>query len=120
MQLSIFAEGKRLEKLSKLGDVLEQLNAIINWLIFTPILDAAIPRIKSEKGGRPPFDNLLMFKVLVIKRLYNLSYDQTEYQINDRISFPAYRLRESGYASCLCRKIQAWVRFFAPLNKQAR
>ena len=28
-----------------------------------------------------------MFKVLIIKRLYNLSHDQTEYQINDRISF---------------------------------
>ena len=28
-----------------------------------------------------------MFKVLLIKRLYNLSYEQTEYQINDRISF---------------------------------
>ena len=87
MQLSIFAEEKRLKKLSKLGDVLEQLNAIVNWLIFIPILDAAIPREKSEKGGRPPFNNLLMFKVLVIKRLYNLSYDQTEYQINDRMSF---------------------------------
>jgi IS5 family transposase len=87
MQLSIFAEAKRLKKLSKLGDVIEHLNAIINWLIFIPILDAAIPRIKSEKGGRPPFSNLLMFKVLVVKRLYNLSYDQTEYQINDRMSF---------------------------------
>jgi IS5 family transposase len=41
----------------------------------------------NPKGGRPPFDNLFMFKVLVIKRLYNLSHDQTEYQINDRISF---------------------------------
>ena len=32
-------------------------------------------------------DNLLMFKTLVIKRLYNLSHEQTEYQINDRMSF---------------------------------
>ena len=87
MQYSFFDKTKRLDKISKLGDVLEQLNAIVNWYIFIPILDKAIPRVKSEKGGRPPFDNLLMFKILVIKRLYNLSYDQTEYQINDRISF---------------------------------
>jgi IS5 family transposase len=87
MQLSIFAEGRRLSKITKLGDVLEQVNTIINWQIFVAILDAAIPRIKSEKGGRPPYDNLLMFKILVIKRLYNLSYDQTEFQINDRMSF---------------------------------
>jgi IS5 family transposase len=87
MQYSFFDKGDRLKKISKLGDSLEQLNAIVNWHIFTPILDVAIPRIKSEKGGRPPISNLLMFKILVIKRLYNLSHDQTEYQINDRISF---------------------------------
>jgi IS5 family transposase len=77
----------RLEKITRLGDPLAQLNAIVNWRIFAPVLDKAIPRIVSEKGGRPPFCNLLMFKILVIKRLYNLSHDQTEYQINDRISF---------------------------------
>lgn len=87
MQYTFFDKTKRLEKLTKLGDVLEQLNAVVNWHIFTPVLNSAIPREKSEKGGRPPLDNLLMFKVLLIKRLYNLSYEQTEYQINDRISF---------------------------------
>jgi IS5 family transposase len=87
MQFSFFDESKRLEKLTKMGDVLEQLSHIVNWIIFVPILDAAIPREKNPAGGRPPLNNLLMFKVLIIKRLYNLSLDQTEYQINDRISF---------------------------------
>lgn len=70
-----------------MGDVLEQLNAIVNWEIFMPVLNTAIPRQSSKKGGRPPFSNLLMLKILIIKRMYHLSYDQTEYQINDRISF---------------------------------
>lgn len=87
MQYSMFDESDRLERITKLGDILEWLNEIINWQIFVSVLDKAIPRQKSEKGGRPPFDNLLMFKILVIKRLYNLSFDQTEFQINDRISF---------------------------------
>lgn len=87
MQYSFFDEGSRMEKLSELGDTLEQLNAIVSWGIFTPVLARAIPRTDNGKGGRPPMDNLLMFKTLVIKRLYNLSLDQTEYQINDRISF---------------------------------
>lgn len=87
MQFSFFHESKRHEKLTKLGDVLQLLNSIVNWSIFRPILDKAIPREKNPKGGRPPLDNLLMFKVLVIKRLYNLSHDQTEFQINDRITF---------------------------------
>ncbi len=87
MQYSFFDEEKRIEKLAKLGDTLQQLDAIINWSGFIPALDRAIPRIESSKGGRPPYKNLSMFKVLLIKRLYNLSFDQTEYQINDRISF---------------------------------
>ncbi len=87
MQHTFFDEEKCLSKLTKLGDTLEQLNAIVNWHAFRPVLDEAIPREKNPKGGRPPKDNMLMFKVLVIKRLYNLSHDQTEYQINDRLSF---------------------------------
>jgi len=87
MQYSFFDQTKRLAKISKLGDVLEQLNAIVRWHIFNPVLEKAIVRTKSSKGGRPPFELLLMFKILIIKRLYNLSYDQCEYQINDRISF---------------------------------
>lgn len=87
MQYSFFDEEKRLKKITKLGDTLEQLNTIVNWDIFVPVLNTAIPRPTYEKGGRPPFSNLLMLKILIIKRMYNLSHDQTEYQINDRISF---------------------------------
>ena len=39
------------------------------------------------KGGRPPFDKLLMFKILILQRYFNLSDDQTEFQIKDRLSF---------------------------------
>ena len=87
MQYTFFDKEKCLTKITKLGDTLEQLNNLVNWHIFSPVLDEAIPREKSTKGGRPPMDNLLMFKVMIIKRLYNLSFDQTEFQINDRISF---------------------------------
>jgi IS5 family transposase len=87
MQFSFFNEAARLEKITKLGDPLDQLNRIVDWQRFRPVLDEAIPREKSEKGGRPPMDNLLMFKTLVIKRLYNLSHGQTEFQVNDRMSF---------------------------------
>ena len=52
-----------------------------------PILNKVFRHIDNGKGGRPPYSSLLMFKILLLKRLYNLSYDQTEYQINDRISF---------------------------------
>ncbi len=44
-------------------------------------------RSKGTKGSRPHFDAILMFKTLVLQALYDLSDDQTEYQIRDRLSF---------------------------------
>ena len=87
MQIGLFDEENRLEKLSHLGDALVRLNKVMNWEIFRPILENALNRKNNRAGGRPPYDAVFMFKILVLKRLYNLSDDQTEYQINDRISF---------------------------------
>lgn len=42
---------------------------------------------KETFGERPPFDAVLIFKILVLQALYNLSDDQTEYQIRNRLSF---------------------------------
>jgi IS5 family transposase len=38
-------------------------------------------------SGPKPYDPLLMFKILVLQRYYNLSDGQIEYQILDRLSF---------------------------------
>lgn len=84
--ISLFDEEKRLEKISSLGDNLEKLNKIINWEIFRDKITKVFYR--ENKGvGRPPFDYILMFKILILQRLFNLSDDQTEYQILDRSSF---------------------------------
>ena len=90
MQIGFFSEEQRLNKLSKLGDSLEKLNAVIDWELFRPILSKGMEATKAERkgpGGRPPYDCVLMFKILVLARLFNLSDDQAEYQINDRMSF---------------------------------
>ena len=55
------------------------------WEPFRPELNAA--RKNGDKGGRPAYDVVLMFKVLVLQALYNLPDEQTEYQILDRLSF---------------------------------
>lgn len=85
--LNMFAEDNRLEKLSKLGDHLEKLNASIDWGIFVKPLKDVLQTESKGRGGRPPYDYVLMFKILILQRIYNLSDDQTEYQINDRMSF---------------------------------
>lgn len=87
MQLSIFDETKRKKKLTKMGDVLQQINEVADWNAFRGVLDSVFPKKDKPNDDRQTYDSLLMFKILIIKRLYNLSLDQTEFQINDRISF---------------------------------
>jgi IS5 family transposase len=83
----LFDEHFRLEKISKIKDPLEQLNQFIRWEDFRPIIDKAFPVTDPSVGGRPSFDRVMMFKVLVLQRMYNLSDDSTELQILDRLSF---------------------------------
>ena len=83
----LFEDQFRQEKISNMNDSLEQLNHFIRWEDFRPIIDKAFPVTDPSLGGRPPYDRVLMFKVLVLQRMYNLSDDNTEYQILDRHSF---------------------------------
>ena len=87
-QRSFFDEEDRMKKISKIGDPLELLNKVIDWEMFRSTLNKAVVRKENtRKGGRPSYDVVMMFKILVLIRLYNLSDDQAEYQINDRRSF---------------------------------
>lgn len=89
MQINLFAEETQLERLSQLGDSLERLK-IIDFESFRPTLTDGLKKERKSQAGRPPFDSVMMFKVLVLQRLFNLSDDQTEYQITDRISFQRF------------------------------
>lgn len=86
-QPGFFDIEDRYAALSRAGDPLEGLRTMIPWESFRKHLKKALARKDRSAGGRPPFDDVLMFKVLVLQALYNLSDDQTEYQIRDRLSF---------------------------------
>jgi hypothetical protein len=73
--------------LSTAGDPLERLLRVVDFEVFRADLEAALSRSDRARGGRPPYDVVLMFKVLVLQTLYTLSDDQTEYQLKDRLSF---------------------------------
>lgn len=82
-----FDEQFRLEKLTEQKDPLVKLLQEINWEQFRRILTNAFEKEENGIGGRPPFDYVMMFKILVLQRYYNLSDEQMQYQILDRLSF---------------------------------
>ena len=86
-QLGFFDLEDRLAALSAAGDPLERLCSAVDFEIFRPALLRALRRSDRGKCGRPPYDPVLMFKVLVLQALYGLSDAQAEYQIRDRLSF---------------------------------
>jgi IS5 family transposase len=86
-QPGFFDGDERLKALSAAGDPLERLARVIDFELFRSDLEAALSRSDRSKGGRPPYDAVLMFRVLVLQTLYTLSDDQTEYQLKDRLSF---------------------------------
>jgi IS5 family transposase len=83
----LFDEAMRLEKLSKQGDSLVLLKKKIQWEQFRTILESVLIKEAKGPGGREPFDYIMMFKILILQRYYNLSDDQMEYQILDRMTF---------------------------------
>jgi len=85
--IGFFDEDFRLSKLTQLGDPLALLKAGIDFEIFRIELTEKLHTHPKGLGGRKPYDYVLMFKILILQRYYNISDDQAEYQICDRLSF---------------------------------
>jgi transposase, IS5 family len=72
------------------GNPLSRLEGALDWESFRPLLETALAKPAKGPGGPRPNDPLKMFQALLIQRFYNLSDEQTEYQINDRLSFQQF------------------------------
>ena len=90
MQPGFFDLEERYTALEQLGDPLPKINEVVDFEALRGTLESAYEERDPSKGGRPRKDAVLMFKVLVLQQLYNLSDDQAEYQIRDRYSFARF------------------------------
>ena len=86
-QLGFFDVDSRLRELSAKGDDLEHISTLVDFEVFRLDLVRAVPRSDGTKGGRPAFDPVLMFKILLLQAMHGLSDERTEYLIKDRLSF---------------------------------
>jgi IS5 family transposase len=90
IKTDLFADQHHKEKLDKLGDPLTEIEACIDFAALAAEVDRVAPRPVSPQGGRPPFPTETMVRILVLKRLYNLSDEQMEYQLLDRMSYKRF------------------------------
>ena len=83
----LFDYEDQLKKINAHQPPLNKLDRVIDWEIFRNPIEQALYVKPKAPGGRPPFDRLMMFKILILQKYYNLSDEQTEFQIKDRLSF---------------------------------
>ena len=82
-----FDVDERLRRASDLGDQLLAFTAAVDFDMFRPELTRALAYADGSQGGRPPFDPVMMFRILVIQAANALSDERAEFLINDRLSF---------------------------------
>ena len=71
-QLGFFDLPDHLKRLSEAGDPLEELARVIDFEAFRPLLDEALGYSDGSKGGRPAYDPVAMFKVLILAAQNNV------------------------------------------------
>lgn len=90
IKTDLFADQYHKKTLDKLGDPLAEIEGCIDFAALAAKVDRTAPRPVSPQGGRPPFPTETMVRILVLKRLYNLSDEQMEYQLLDRMSYKRF------------------------------
>lgn len=77
----------RHQKLAAQKGFLLELDELVPWEIFRPSLERLHQKPRKSQAGRKAIDVIVMFKLLVLQQMYNISDDELEYQVNDRLSF---------------------------------
>ncbi len=94
-QMGFFDLSQRYEGLDRKNDPLATLSVLVPWETFRPLLHAALSAHglrtpaaqRKSAAGRKPWDEVVIFKALVVQALYSLSDEQMEFQPRDRLSF---------------------------------
>mgnify|MGYP001793632657 CR=1 FL=1 len=86
-QQRFFGLQEHLERLSEIGDPLEVLDATVDFEYFRGWLVEGLGYGDGAKGGRPPYDPVSMFKVLILQAQHNLSDARMEFMLQDRLSW---------------------------------
>jgi transposase, IS5 family len=85
IQTGFFTHDIQLRRIDELGDPLKAIGEAVNFTIFQPLLDQLLG-VRGAGPGRPPWDRLLMFKILVLQLVRWLSDEKLEFELIDSAS----------------------------------
>ena len=94
--MGLFDLPDHLARLSATGDPLEVLAKVVDFEVFRAPLEAALCYADGSKGGRPPYDPVAMFKILVLAAQHTASDERMEFLIRDRVSWMRFLGFELG------------------------
>lgn len=86
-QAGLFGLSDQLKRLSECGDPLETMLRVVDFELFRPALEKALAYGDGARGGRPPYDPVAMFKVLILAAQNTVSDARMEFLIRDRLSW---------------------------------
>ena len=89
-QRGFWDEEQRAARLHEKKPVLKRLSDSIPWETFRPLLEQGYAQERKSNAGRKRIDPLILFKMLILQQLFNLSDEELEFQVNDRRSFEEF------------------------------
>ena len=103
-QMDVFSMLTHEQVVTQAVKGINKLSKVIDWELFREELESVLGYAKRDwsKGGRPPFDPVLMFKVLVLQKFHGLSDEECEFQVKDRFSFMKF-LEIPELRACMAR-----------------
>ena len=81
---------QRRAKLEGYVQTLAAMDELIDFAAMAAAVDKACPRADRSKGGRPPYPTEALVRMVFLQGLYNLSDEQCEHQVLDRLSFQRF------------------------------
>jgi IS5 family transposase len=97
---------KRRRQLEARKDKLQDLNELVPWAVLRQVLEQLPRKERKSNAGRKAIDPMILFKLLLLKHLYNLSNEEVEYQAHDRASFRRFEYSIFfRFLACSCRRI---------------
>ena len=86
-QLDVFSMLSHEQVVTQAVKGINKLSKVIDWELFRQELEPVLGYAHRDwsKGGRRPFDPVLMFKVLALQKFHGLSDEECEFQVFDKL-----------------------------------